>query len=67
MQRWLLGVFASASNAADLDLSNDEKINGGGDISDYDTENSMNQRDNSKEELDPLDSKTFFYILLMMR
>ena len=38
---------------ADLDISNDEKSNGGGDISGDDAENSTNQRDNDEEELDP--------------
>ena len=37
----------------DLDLSDDENSNDGGDISDDDTENSTNKRDNDEEELDP--------------
>ena len=37
----------------DLDLSDDEKGNGGGDSSDDYVENSANQRDNYEEELDP--------------
>ena len=46
-------MFTSAANAADLNLSDDEKSNGGGDRSDDDAENSTNQIDNDKEELDP--------------
>ena len=46
-------MFTSAANAADLDLIDDENSNGGGDSSDDDAENSTNQRDNDKEELDP--------------
>ena len=42
-----------AANAADLDLSNDKNSNGGGDSSDDDAENRINQRDNVKEELEP--------------
>ena len=47
------GVFTSEANAADLDLSDYEKINGDGDSSDDDAGNSTNQRDNDEEELDP--------------
>ena len=32
-----IGVFISTENAADLDISNDKKISGGGDSSDEDT------------------------------
>ena len=46
-------MFASATNAADLDIGDDDKSNGGGDSSDDDAENSTNQRDNDEEELDP--------------
>ena len=42
-----------AANAAGLDISNDEKSNGGGDNSADDAENITNQRDNYKEKLDP--------------
>ena len=42
-----------AANATDLDLSDDEKSNVGGDSSDDDAENSTNQRYNDEEELDP--------------
>ena len=45
----LSGVFTSAANAADLDLSDDEKSNVGGDSSDDYTENSTNQKDNDEE------------------
>ena len=38
---------------ADLDLSNDENSNGGGDNRDDDAENSTNQRDNDEDKLDP--------------
>ena len=48
----LSGVLTSAANAADLDLSDDEKSNVGGDSSDDDAAKSTNQRDNDKEELD---------------
>ena len=37
----------------DLDLSDDEQSNVGGDSSDGDAGNSTNQRDNDEEELDP--------------
>ena len=46
-------MFTSAANATDLDRSEDENINGGGDSSDDDAENITNQRDNDEEELDP--------------
>ena len=46
-------MFTSASNATDLYLIDDEKINGVGDSSDDAAENSKNQRDNDEEELDP--------------
>ena len=46
-------MFASAENATDLDLIDDDKSNGGGYSSDYDAENSTNQRDNDEEEIDP--------------
>ena len=49
MQGWWSGVFTSAANATDLDLSHDEKINGGGYNSDDDAENSTNQRDDYEE------------------
>ena len=39
-------------NVTDLDLSDDEKSNCGGDSSEHDAENSINQRDNDEEELD---------------
>ena len=42
-----------AANATDLDLRYDENSNGGGDSSNDDAENSTNQRDNDKEEIDP--------------
>ena len=42
-----------ASNASDLDISDDKKSNFGGDSSDDDAENRTNQRDNDEEELDP--------------
>ena len=42
-----------AANAAELDLSNNEKSNGDGDSSDDDAANSKNQRDNDEEKLDP--------------
>ena len=35
-------------NLTDLDLSDDEKSNCGGDSSDYDAGNSTNQRDNDE-------------------
>ena len=41
------------ANTADLDLRDDEHSNGAGGRSDNDAENSTNQRDNNKEELDP--------------
>ena len=41
-----------AANAADIDLSDDKNINGGGDSSDDDAKNSTNQRDNYEEELE---------------
>ena len=40
------------SNEDDIDLSDKEKSNCGGDRSAYDDENSTNQRDNDEEELD---------------
>ena len=46
-------MFNSAANATEIDLSNDEKSDVGGDRSDDDAENSTNQRDNDEEELDP--------------
>jgi len=49
----VMGVFTSAANAADLDLSDDEKSSGDGDNSDDDGENITNQSDNDEEELDP--------------
>ena len=45
-------MLASEANTDDLDLSDDKNINDGGDSSDDDAENSTNQRDNNKEELD---------------
>ena len=42
-------MFTLAANVTDLDLSDDEKINGGGDISDDDAENSTYHRDNYEE------------------
>ena len=45
--------MTSAANATDLGISDDEKSNSSGDISDDDAGNSTNQRDNDKEELDP--------------
>ena len=45
-------MLASEANTDDLDLSDDKNINAGGDSSDDDAENSTNQRDNDKEELD---------------
>ena len=39
-------MFNSAANATEIDLSNDEKSDVGGDRSDDDAENSTNQRDN---------------------
>ena len=36
LRGWWSGVFTSSANATDLDLSNDEKSNGGGDSSDDD-------------------------------
>ena len=41
------------SNATELDLSDDENSNGGGDSIDEDARNSINQRDNDEEELEP--------------
>ena len=38
LRGWWSGVFASAANAAGLDMSNDENSNGGGDSSDDDVE-----------------------------
>ena len=46
-------MFTLAANATDLDIGDDENINGGGNSSDNDAENRTNQRDNNKEELDP--------------
>ena len=46
-------MFTSADNADNIDLGDDENINGGGNSSDNDAENRTNQRDNNKEELDP--------------
>ena len=46
-------MFTSAANAADLDLSDDEKSNGGGDSSDDDAEKNTNQSDNYEEGLEP--------------
>ena len=46
-------MFTLAANATDLDIGDDENINGGGDSSDDDAENSTNQRDNDEEELGP--------------
>ena len=46
-------MFASEENSTELDLSDDEKSNGGGDRIDDDSGNSTNQRDNDEEELDP--------------
>ena len=48
-----IGVFTSAANTADLNLSDDEKSSGDGDNSDNDAENTRNQSDNDEEELDP--------------
>ena len=42
-------MFTLTDNAADLDISDDEKSNGGGDSSDHDVENRTNQRDNDEE------------------
>ena len=46
-------MFTLVENATDLDLSNDENSNGGGDNSDDYAGNSIDQIDNDKEELDP--------------
>ena len=46
-------MFTSSSNITDLDLSDYEQSNVGGDSSDDDAGNSTNQRDNDEEELDP--------------
>ena len=46
-------MFTSAANATDLGISDDEKSNSSGEISDDDAGNSTNQRDNNEEELDP--------------
>ena len=54
------GLFASASNAADLDISYYENSNGCGDRSYDDTKNSTNQIDNDEEELDPSILETLF-------
>ena len=53
-------MFTLTDNAADLDISDDEKSNVGGDGSDDDFENSTNQRDNDKEELDPSSLENLF-------
>ena len=44
-----IGVFTSASNASELDHSDDENSNDGGDSSYYDAENNANQSNNDKE------------------
>ena len=44
-----IGVFTSGTNVADLDLSYDKKINGGGDSSDNDDENNTKYRQNDEE------------------
>ena len=46
------GVFTSAANTTDLDLSNDKNSNVDGDRSDDDAENNTNQSNNDEEELD---------------
>ena len=53
-------MFTSADNATDLDISDDENINSGGDTSGYDDKNCTNQRDNDEEELDPYRLEKFF-------
>ena len=50
----------------DLDLSDDEKSNGGGDRKYDDDGNSINQRDNYKEELDPSRLENFQIIVMMI-
>ena len=42
-------MLISSANADDIDLSDDEKSNGGGDSIDGDVENSTNQNDNDEE------------------
>ena len=44
-------MFILAANAYGLDLSDNEKSNGGDGSSDYDAEKSTNQRDTYEEEL----------------
>ena len=46
-------MFTSEANAANLNLSEDAKINYGGDSSDDYAEKSTNQRGNDEEEIDP--------------
>ena len=43
------GFFSLEANTTDLDISDDEKINGGGDSSDDDAEKCTNQRDYDDE------------------
>ena len=50
----------------DLDLSNDENSNDGGDSSNDNAENSTDQRDNDEEEIDPSRLEKIFYIIVMM-
>ena len=50
---WRSGLFTSAANAADIDLSDDENSNDGGDSSDDDAEKNIDKRNNYEEELDP--------------
>ena len=42
-------MFTLAANAADIDLSDDKNINGGGDSSDDDAKNSRSQIDDDGE------------------
>ena len=42
-------MLISSANVADVDISYDEKSNGGGDSIDDDVENSTNQSDNDEE------------------
>ena len=59
LRGWRLGVFTLPSNAADLDLSDDEKSNARGDSSDDDAENKTNQIYNDEEKLDPYRLENF--------
>ena len=49
LRGWWSGVFTTEANATDIDLSDNEKSNIGGDSSDDYAENSTNQKDNDEE------------------